>query len=174
MRTVTGEFGPTVGWLKLLQSPWGLWDYMVSWSWGSVLSLGTTRMKTSMRFWIIHIPMASHEHIFQICCLHFVMMQVEVAGFSCHVPAMREGTQSQESALAKEDEDIRQKKQADYSYMKQSRLCGLYGYGGGKQQGRFIRPQYPQDPIRTAQLLLSVQCTPVSVSYSFFMTQPGY
>lgn len=60
-----------------------------------------------------------------------VMMQVEAAGFSCHVPAMREGTQSQGSALPKGHEGIHQKKQVGYSYMKQSRLYQLYGYGGG-------------------------------------------
>lgn len=59
------------------------------------------------------------------------MMQVEAAGFSCHVPAMREGTQSQGSALPKGHEGIHQKKQVGYSYMKQSRLYRLYGYGRG-------------------------------------------
>lgn len=63
-----------------------------------------------MRFWIMHTLMASHEDNFQIYGLHFVMMQVGIAGFSCHVPAIREGTQSQECALAKGDEDLHQKK----------------------------------------------------------------
>lgn len=84
-------------------------------------------MKASMRFWIMHILMASFGDNFQMYGLHFVMMQIEAARFSCHVPAVREGTQSQGSALAKGDEDIHQKKQVGYSYMKQRRL---YGYGG--------------------------------------------
>lgn len=72
-------------------------------------------MKASIMFWIMHIPMASHEDNFQIYGLCFVMMQVEAAGFSCHIPAMREGTQSQGSAMAKGDEDIHQRKYVGYS-----------------------------------------------------------
>lgn len=63
----------------------------------------------------MHIPMASHEGNFQIYGLHFVMKQAEAAGFSCHIPAMREGTKIQVSVLAKGDENIHQKKQVGCS-----------------------------------------------------------